>query len=124
MPNSRPVATDLFTVIREYLSKEVSPQLPAHQQFQMRIADRLLEILEREMQLGPGFDAQETQRLRTLLGVSGDLQQLNAELCARIRDARLPTDDPALLAHLRQSTEDALRINTPKWLARATPAAQ
>jgi hypothetical protein len=28
-------------------------------------------------------------------------------------------DDPALLAHLRASIEDSLRINNPKWLAKA-----
>lgn len=122
MPNSRPVATDLLEVVREFLSKEVSPQLPAFQQFQLRIADRLLEILGREWQSGAACDAEELARLQGLLTAQGTLQELNAELCRRIRDGRVSVDDPALLAHLRRSTEDALRINNPKWIQAPTAA--
>jgi len=118
MPSSRPVATDLLDVVRDYLSKEIAPQLPDYHRFQLRIADRLLEIVSRELRHAGAFDGEEAQRLAALLGRDGAITDLNAELCARIRDGRIAIDDPALLAHLRRTTEDALRINTPKWLQR------
>jgi hypothetical protein len=43
---------------------------------------------------------------------------LSIELAERIRAGAISIDDPALRAHVRQSLEDALEINNPKWLTR------
>ena len=119
MPNSRPRATDLLAIVQEYLETQVSPLLPAVQQFQLKIVSRVLMTVRREMQHGPAFDAAEAARLATLLRRDGTLEELNAELARAIRAGEFATDDAALLAHLRASVEDALRINNPKWLPKA-----
>lgn len=117
MPTSRPVAPDLLAVVQDYLENEVSPQLPAVHQFQLKIVSRVLSTVGRELQLGPRPDAGELERLRALLGREGSTAELNSALACAIREGDLAVDDVALLAHLRHTIEDALRINNPKWLA-------
>jgi hypothetical protein len=103
MSASHPDAADLFQVLREHLSREVSPLLPPEQQFRLRIADRLLEILAREQAQGAAADGGATGTLR-------------AELAQRIRDEGIATDTPELLAHLRATLADRLGIDNPRWL--------
>jgi len=116
MPDSRPSVPDLLDVIRGYLERDLLPTVDSYHQFQLRIAARLLTTIGHELALGPAAAADERLRLARLLGREGDFAELNAELARRIRAGDMPVDDPALLAHLRRSTEDALRINNPKWL--------
>ncbi len=139
MPASQPSAQDLFTVVREVLSAEIAPLLPAPEQFRLRMIDRLLEILAREQSLGAPALAREREGLLRLLagpmpgdaasvaeaapvadpatpGAVASVDELAAELCRRIRDGRVPADSPALLAHLREGFGDALRIDNPRWL--------
>lgn len=119
MPDSRPLATELLAVVQAHLAREVAPLLPPYQQFQLKIIDRILATVGREMVLRPHANAREVDRLRMLLAHQGTLDELNAMLAQQIRDGVLATDDAALLDHLRQSTEDALRINNPKWMTDA-----
>ena len=119
MSPSHPDAADLFQVLRDHLAGEVSPLLPPEQQFRLRIADRLLEILAREQALGVAADAREREGLGQLLGPVADdaaTEDLRAELARRIRDDAIAIDAPALLAHLRATLADRLRIDNPRWL--------
>lgn len=119
MPNSRPVATDLLAIVQEYLESEISPQVSSLHQFQLKIVSRVLATLKRELELAPRANAAELERLKSLLGRDGSFEELNAALACAIRAGDFAVDDPALLAHLRASIEDGLRINNPKWLPKA-----
>jgi len=119
MSASHPDAAALFQVLREHLSREVSPLLPPEQQFRLRIADRLLEILAREQAQGAAADGREREGLVRLLGGAdggGATGTLRAELAQRIRDEGIATDTPELLAHLRATLADRLGIDNPRWL--------
>ena len=116
MPNSRPTATDVLDVVRQYLERDLSPLTPPQHQFQLRIVGRLLDTVRRELECKPAADAAELQRLCALLGRDGSPDELNRLLAGRIRAGELATDDPALLAHLRRTIEDSLRINNPRWI--------
>jgi hypothetical protein len=116
MPGSRPDAAALLAVLRQYLETDLPPLLPDYHKFQLRIAGRLLAMLEREVTEGVAMDAAELERLRQLLGRDGSLADLNTMLAQAIRDGAMDLDDAALQNYLRQSLADALRINNPKWL--------
>lgn len=116
MPASRPSAPDLLAVVMEYLEADIAPRLPAVQQFQLKIVARALSTVKRELEQGPAADAGEAERLAALLRHGGDLAEQRAELARAIRHGDFAVDDPALLAHLCTTVEDALRINNPKWL--------
>jgi hypothetical protein len=83
--------------------------------FIVRVADNARATLAREAALGPAAEAAAVDRLRALLGLEGDFETLNAELCARLRDGRLGPLGPAVLAHLKASVADQVAIDQPGY---------
>lgn len=109
---THPTATEL----REALAGvEAGPPGDARAAFIARVADNARATLEREAALAPAAEAAAIERLRTLLGVEGDFETLNAELCARLVDGRLSPLDPAVLAHLKVSVVDQIAIDQPGY---------
>ena len=73
------------------------------------------DLLERELEHGPGLDAEEHERLRRLLERGGSLAELNSELCQRIRSGPIDIADEDLIRHLRQTTRGKLSIDNPEY---------
>ncbi|HEX7966882.1 MAG TPA: DUF6285 domain-containing protein [Stellaceae bacterium] len=120
MPLSLSPAADMLATIRDYLETEVLPGLRDDKWFNVKVSCNMLAVIERELRLGPGADAEGAARLAALTGMHGTLAAMNRSLAAAIRDGRIAIDDPDLLDHLRRTTADALRINNPQWLGPAT----
>ncbi|HEX2688376.1 MAG TPA: DUF6285 domain-containing protein [Kofleriaceae bacterium] len=116
MPASKPEAPVLLEAALDYLERELLPTLADYHRFQCRVTVNVLAQVRRELLLGPGQADAERTRLSSLLGHPGDRDELNRELAGRIRAGSFALDDPALLAHLRLSLVEALRINNPKWI--------
>ena len=76
----------------------------------------MLATVERELNLGPAANAAEADRLTTLVGAEGSLEEKNQRLSHAIRNGYLASDDPQVLDHLYRTIVDGLRINNPKWL--------
>lgn len=116
MPASRPEAPVLLDAAIDYLERELLPTLAGHHRFQCRVTANVLAQVRRELALAPAQAEAERERLVTLLDHDGERDTLSRELAKKIRAGELPLDDPALLAHLRLTLVEALRINNPKWL--------
>jgi hypothetical protein len=116
MPASKPEATALLDAAIDYLERELLPSLAGYHRFQCRVTANVLAQVRRELLLAPGQAETERARLASLLGHAGERDELSRELAARIRAGEFALDDPALLAHLRLSLLEALRINNPKWI--------
>jgi hypothetical protein len=117
MALNRPTASELFAALREFLDRDVSPQVNDATRFHLRVAGNVLAMLEREMAQKPAADARELEALRALTGSDGTLGELNAALAERIRSGGF---DEAmarrhLLAHLRATTDAKLAIDNPKY---------
>jgi hypothetical protein len=76
-----------------------------------------LSIVERGLEIGLALDAAEQSRLETLLGRTGSLEELNRELCRRIRAGELELESPGLAAHLRETTHAKLAVDQPRYAA-------
>jgi hypothetical protein len=111
-----PTTEELLEAVREFLRDEVLPQTEGRLQFHARVAANVLAIVEREVALGPAYEAAHAQRL-SRLGVAGD-----AELAAAIRDGRLDHRIGDVVAALRASTFERLAIANPKYLDAADAA--
>jgi Domain of unknown function (DUF6285) len=116
MPASKPEPTVLLDAAIDYLERELLPTLADYHRFQCRVTVNVLAQVRRELALASEQADAERARLEALLGHPGERDALNRELAARIRAGDIALDDPALLAHLRLSLIETLRINNPKWI--------
>jgi hypothetical protein len=112
-----PHLTELVAAVRSFLEETAMPQLDGHAAFHARVAANALAIVERQLELGPETESNELQRLTSLLGSVGTLDESNRELCRRIRSGELDASSPALLDHLRATTLDKLAVDQPKYSA-------
>jgi hypothetical protein len=116
VPASKPEPAVLLDAAIDYLERELLPTLTGYHRFQCRVTTNVLAQVRRELLLAPAQAEAERVRLVALLGHDGERDELDRELATRIRDGVLALEDPALLAHLRCSLLEALRINNPKWI--------
>jgi hypothetical protein len=113
-----PIGRELLTAFAEFNRSQVMPALPAGPLgYYARVADNVLNIARRELELGPPADAAELESLQSLLGTTGDLQALNRELCKRIAESAIPFDEARLIRHLWRVTLDKLAIDQPTYSA-------
>ena len=101
--------------MQRFLSETAAPQLSGHAAFHARVAGNVLDILQREMTLGPRFEKAELARLESLLGESGTLLDLNRKLCDKISTGEMDLSTPALKDHLIRTTMGKLAIDQPRY---------
>lgn len=111
----QPSAAELVVAVREFLEKHALPQLSGRTAFHGRVAANALAIVARELEKVPGAADAERQRLVALLGQEGALEQLNRELCRRIRAGHLSPLDPGLARHLVATTLAKVEIDQPGY---------
>ena len=117
MPEHTPAAGELIEAVIEYLASAVRPAMSGYAAFESLIAIRLLQVAGSELELGPSVRAGERERLERLLGLEGDLEDLEAALTDLIRAEPLSgARREAVLEHLRISAEDRVRIANPGYL--------
>jgi hypothetical protein len=113
----QPSAIELLQAVRSFIHDQAIPRLEGRAAFHARIAVNALAIVERGLELGPTHDAAEQERLETLLARTGTLDELNRELCRRIRAGEMDLDTLGLAAHLRETTLAKLAVDQPRYAA-------
>jgi len=113
----QPSAIELLRAARSFIQDQAIPRLEGRAAFHARIAVNALAIVERGLALGPVQDAAERERLEALLGHTGALDELNRELCQRIRAGEADLDTPGLAQHLRETTLAKLAVDQPRYAA-------
>jgi hypothetical protein len=112
----QPSALELVTAVREFIEKRAMPELQGHTAFHARVAANALAIVMRELEQGAKAGAEETARLKALLGADeAALDQMNRDLCRRIREGTIALDDPALAEHLCKTTVAKVAIDQPTY---------
>lgn len=118
MPHSHPDAQTLLGVAVDHLEGEVYPTPQGALRYRTRIALNVLRIVQRELVLGAGFDAEDAAELQALLGphAAASVGVGGAEAMARrLEHGEAALDDPQLVQFLRRSLGRALAINNPRW---------
>lgn len=114
-----PTPDELLELVARYLTDVAMPLLPPAAAFHARVAANVLQVVRRQVELAPRQDAAELARLAAL-GVTADapapdLPAANAALARAIAEGRIESADPALLAHLWQSTFERLAVDQPGY---------
>jgi len=109
-PHDLPTAAELVEAVREFLERDVMDATEGRIQFHTRVAVNALNMVQRELDLGPAqADAHRTALER--LGVADE-----AALAAAIRDGRLDDRRPEVVEVLRQTVRAKLEVSNPRYL--------
>jgi hypothetical protein len=108
-----PSARELAAALREFLASEVMPATEGRTSFMARVACNVAAQIERELELGPRLAGEHRARLAAL-GVGDD-----AALADAIRAGDLDDRLEQVIAVLRATTADRLRIANPRHLVEA-----
>ncbi|GIK50144.1 MAG: hypothetical protein KJZ75_16175 [Hyphomonadaceae bacterium] len=112
-----PRAPEIIGVVRTFLQERIAPCLEGREAFDLRVAVRALELVERELAIAPRAHHEEAQRLEKLLGASGSLGELNRRLIEFIATDADPLGNAALMRHLWKTTADKLAVDQPRYAA-------
>lgn len=113
-----PQLDELLLSVRDFLRTEVMTETTGRTQFLARVAANSLDIVDREVRVGPQLQAQETAELKALgfnAATDNDLAQLRWQLVNALRDGSQTLDDDGLKAYLRNSTVNQLAIDQPRY---------
>ncbi len=125
----RPTSVELLDAAADFVERELVPTIEGARQFQTRVVANVMRIVAREIKMEDQLVRAEVKTLARLLGRDAphlhSLDDLRAaaagmgeELTARIRagDADSGGWRGEVLAAVRQSVEDKLRIANPRYL--------
>ena len=128
----RPNVKELIIGIYTFLETDLVPALKEPLRFHTLVAANLLKIIERELELEPGYLLNEAERLRKLLSkapssanlpeeLRAEILKLNEELCTRIRDAETDYDPwhGKIVDHIKQTLIEKLEIANPRMITKA-----
>jgi Domain of unknown function (DUF6285) len=110
-----PRSDELLVGIRDFLRGEGGAALEGRNQFLARVSANAIDIVLRELSLGPDAVAWETRRLSELLGATGELQELREKLAVAIRFGEIDAGRPDLQACLRNSVFAQVLIDQPNY---------
>jgi hypothetical protein len=125
----RPTSVELLEAAADFVDSELVPAIQGARQFQARVVANVMRIVAREIKMEDLFVRSEVKALALLLGRDkphlhslDDLHKAAAsmgeELTAKIRAGEADDGDwrGEVLAVVRQSVEDKLRIANPRYL--------
>ena len=109
-PHDRPTAAELLEALHEWMERDLLPGVDGRLQFHTRVAINMIDIVRRELELGPDQEVQHQEVLASF-GMTDD-----AELAAAIREGAFDTNLVDVLNRLRPVVEDKVRVANPRYL--------
>jgi len=110
-----PRTDELLESVRDFLRNDVMAATRGRTNFHARVAGNSLDIVLRELDLGPAHRNREHESLQRILGRSGDLETLRWQLVRELRDGSMPLDHAGLADHLRQTVVTQVAIDQPRY---------
>jgi len=117
---THPKAQELTTAVARWID-DLRPDLDPRNAFLARVSANVLGVIGRELALGPAAQAAATERLTVVLDYRGSFEELNADLCRRLRAGEMTAETPGLLAALKANVLDQLAIDQPNYRHEASP---
>jgi hypothetical protein len=111
----QPTPTEILAAVARFLKETVASETTGHTSFTARVAANALEMMGRQLTLAPAAEAEEVERLETLLGRIGTLAELNSEFARRIATGDLDPTAPAVADHLWATTLAKLAVDQPNY---------
>ena len=110
-----PRTDELLVSVRDFLRNDVMDETTGRANFLSRVAANSLDIVLRELTLGPIHQGLELDRLQALFQSDEGLDALKRRLVTELRDKKISLDNDVLQNHLRQTVVNQVAIDQPKY---------
>ena len=110
-----PRLDELLSSVRDFLHGEVMSATSGRTNFLARVAGNSLDIVDRELAIGPELRRREEVQLSALLQRSGSAHDLRWWLVEALRDGSMSLDREDLHQYLRDSVVNQVSIDQPKY---------
>lgn len=113
--NDMPRLDELLVSVRDFLHGDVMQATEGRTNFMARVAGNSLDIVLRELAIGPELARREGTRLGELVGLDGGLAAQQWRLTKGLRDGSIPLDAPGVNDYLRESVVNRVAIDQPRY---------
>ncbi len=115
--NNPPSKEELITSVIEFIENDIIDELVGQKRFHAHVAKNSLQIILRQLKLEEKNNRFEKNRLKEILKIDKDLNELNKILCQKIDTEEIDINDNDLIDHLFKTTMEKLSIDQPNYSA-------
>ena len=115
--NNPPSKEELITSIIEFIENDIIDELIGQKRFHAHVAKNSLQIILRQLKLEEKNNRFEKNRLKEILKIDKDLNELNKILCQKIDNEEIDINNNDLIDHLFKTTMEKLSIDQPNYSA-------
>jgi len=115
--NNPPSKEELITSVIEFIENDIIDELVGQKRFHAHVAKNSLQIILRQLKLEEKNNRFEKNRLKEILKIDKDLNELNKILCQKIDDEEIDINNNDLIDHLFKTTLEKLSIDQPNYSA-------
>ena len=115
--NNPPSKEELITSVIEFIENDIIDELVGQKRFHAHVAKNSLQIILRQLKLEEKNNRFEKNRLKEILKIDKDLNELNKILCQKIDTKEININDNDLIDHLFKTTMEKLSIDQPNYSA-------
>ena len=113
--NNPPSKEELLVSIINYIEKDVISELKGEKRFNAHVDKNSLNIILRQLKLEEKNNSLEEKRLKEILKIENDLEEMNKILCNKINNNEIDINDNNLIDHLYKTTMEKLSIDQPNY---------
>ena len=115
--NNPPSKEELIASIIEFIENDVIDELIGQKRFHAHVAKNSLQIVLRQLKVEEKNNQSEKSRLKEILKIDKDLNEMNKILCQKIDDEEIDINNNDLIDHLFKTTMEKLSIDQPNYSA-------
>ena len=115
--NNPPSKEELITSIIEFIENDVIDELIGQKRFHAHVAKNSLQIVLRQLKVEEKNNESEKSRLKEILKIDKDLNEMNKILCQKIDNEEIDINNNDLIDHLFKTTMEKLSIDQPNYSA-------
>ena len=115
--NNPPSKEELIMSIIEFIENDVIDELIGQKRFHAHVAKNSLQIVLRQLKVEEKNNESEKSRLKEILKIDKDLNEMNKILCQKIDNEEIDINNNDLIDHLFKTTMEKLSIDQPNYSA-------
>ena len=115
--NNPPSKEELITSIIEFIENDIIDELIGQKRFHAHVAKNSLQIVLRQLKVEEKNNQSEKSRLKEILKIDKDLNEMNKILCQKIDNEKIDINNNDLIDHLFKTTMEKLSIDQPNYAA-------